>query len=186
MSDGNVNFKDWAKSLDNNTVNIWREAMNQLRRLSDDVWNSLRFFLSFNGILIGAALAIFKIQKFDSNTAVVLGSLSIFGFLITLAARMILTRQRDYYNQMLLKKSLIEDELGFYQATVSGTDLSFPWKVEADDLSAIRNAASLWIREQKRRKGSITRLLFIIYETLIAFYLIGLVVLIIGFSAKWY
>lgn len=160
--------------------------MAQLRRLSDDVWNGLRFFLSFNGILIGAALAIFKLQPFDRNTAIVLAILSVFGLLITLAARMILNRQRDYYNQMLLRKSLIEDDLGFYQTKVSDTDLSFPWKVEADDLSAIRNAPSLWLKDQKHRKRSITRLLFIIYEALIVFYLIALVILLIGFFAKWY
>jgi hypothetical protein len=180
------NLKDWAENLPIQAVHVWREAMAQLRRLSDDVWNGLRFFLSLNGALIAASVAVIQLQNLDKRTAVILAVLAFLGFLVTLLARAIMTKQRDYYLQMLLKKSLLEEEMGFYRMKLSGTDLSFPWRVDPEYLTDLEERPSNWVQERRRGKRTVSRLLFIVYDALILLYVVGLGLLVVGYCKRWF
>ena len=99
-------FGPWANSLEPNAVNIWREAMTQLRQLHSDVWNGVRFFLTLNGIIIAAFVAFIKEHLTQPTTwswlPVVF--LPTFGLLITLIAKQILKKHRDHYLNMLLTR----------------------------------------------------------------------------------
>ena len=54
--------------------------------------------------------------------------LILLGIGVTFTGRYLLRRNRVYYLEMLLKKTLVEYEFGFYDAKFSGsnTDLAFP------------------------------------------------------------
>ena len=69
-------LRTWAKGMDSNGLNLWREAMAQLRQIHGDVWNGVRFFLTVNGIVIAAAFGIAKLQDTDLLTAVLIASLA--------------------------------------------------------------------------------------------------------------
>src|SRR5213596_2776047 len=118
-------FCKWlSEPLKKEAVNVWREAMAQVRRLSDDVWNGLRFFLSFNAILIAACVAVTRLQRINAPAAIILGILAVVGLTVTILARKIMITQRDYYLRMLFKKALFEEQLGFYDTKLSGVDMT--------------------------------------------------------------
>ena len=182
-------FNNWAKNLDTNALNIWREAMAQLRRMSDDVWNGLRFFLSFNGILIAAAVAVFRIKNLDWTAANILAFLSFCGLGITFLARRVLVKHRDNYSKMLMKKTIIEDELGFYHRKLPGLakiDLCFPWRVEPQYLPQMKDDPLQWLEDFRRGRNTVTRHLFLVYETLILLYFVALVLITVGFLRGWF
>jgi hypothetical protein len=154
------------------SVEHWREAMEQLRHLSNDVWEGLKLFLGLNALLLIAmvALGVFCEQRF--RQAVLLILLSSLGAALTLAARYILRRHRVYYLQMLAKKSLIEDELGFYRTKLAGSesDLAFPWRIAPEVVAEIKKNPEAWIQKLIRAKGTIALWQFVIYEVLIGLY----------------
>jgi hypothetical protein len=96
----------------------------------------------------------------------------VLGAALTLTARYILKRHRIYYLQMLAKKSLIEDELGFYRTKLAGseTDLAFPWRVTPEVVVEIKQNAEAWVQKMIRPKGTIALWQFVIYEVLIGLY----------------
>lgn len=146
--------------------------MEQLRHLSNDVWEGLKLFLGLNALLLIAmvALGVFCEQRF--RQAVLLILLSSLGAALTLAARYILRRHRVYYLQMLAKKSLIEDELGFYRTKLAGSesDLAFPWRIAPEVVAEIKKNPEAWIQKLIRAKGTIALWQFVIYEVLIGLY----------------
>ena len=148
---------------------IWREALAHLRHLSDDVWKGLRLFLSLNSILLIIITGLLVLLPLNRGIGFLLALLSIAGALLTLAARFILKRHRIYYLQMLAKKSLLEDELGFYRTKIAGTesDLAFPWRLAPEVVAEIKQNCEAWIQKSIRAKGTIARAQSLIYETLI-------------------
>jgi len=104
--------------------------------------------------------------------AFLLALLSALGGALTLTARYILKRHRIYYLQMLAKKSLIEDALGFYRTKLAGseTDLAFPWRVAPEVVAEIKQNAEAWLQKLVRAKGTIALWQFLIYEVLIGLY----------------
>lgn len=186
MDEPDKAFINWAKNLDREPVNVWREAMAQVRRLSDDVWNGLRFFLSFNGIIIAAFAALLRLQGINRRTIVALLLLVVLGVLITALARKVMTKQRTYYLEMLLKKSLLEKRMGFYNTTISGQDLSFVWAVSVEELDDIqtKNDAQRWLRSKVRGRNTITRFLFGLYDLLIGLYILAAILLIVALWLK--
>ncbi len=185
MSNAN-DFRGWAASLDGNEINLWREAMAQLRQLHGDVWNGVRFFLTVNGIIIAAVFGIARLEESDIPSGVLLAVLAILGFLITLVARIILAKHRDYYLGILLRKTIIERELGFYDQKICCVDLVFPWKVDKQFVGSLVDNPSAWLADQKRRKGTITRLLFLVYEGVLVIHGIILLAVLIGFCLKYF
>ena len=183
MDQNNITYKEWLKMQNIKSFEIWREAMAQLRRLSDDVWNSLKFFTTINGIIIAAILT--KASKLNVTSAIIISILLLIGFLVTLLALKILRKQRRYYLEMLIKKSLIENELGFYQQNISGTSLSFSWKILPEDINSVKNDPEQWIKKNIRGSG-VTSLLVHVYDALICIYIFSLIVFCIGFWKNWF
>jgi hypothetical protein len=54
--------------------------------------------------------------------------LSFIGIVLTVIADRILIGHRDYYLEMFIRKTFLEERFGFYEAKLHGIDLSFPWK----------------------------------------------------------
>ena len=102
---------------------------------------------------------------------------------IAFIGRYILKRNRIYYLQMLARKSLLEDELGFYTSKFSSTeiDLAFPWRLAPEVVSEIKKDLDAWVQKSIRPDGSIARWLFIIYETFIGVSIAALMLLLIRF-----
>src|SRR5205807_792682 len=150
----------------------WREAMAHLRHLSDDVWRGMRLFLTVNALVVIAMAAIAAFCHSRVLMPGLLGLLSVLGAAMTLTARYILKRHRIYYLQMLAKKSLIEDELGYYRTKLAGseTDLAFPWRVAPEVVAEIKKNPEVWIQKMVRARGTIALWQFLIYEILIGLY----------------
>jgi hypothetical protein len=161
----------------------WREAMAQLRHLSDDVWKGLKLFLSVNALIVVGIVGLLAFCGSRFGLAVLLGLLSALGAALTLTARYILKRHRIYYLQMLAKKSLIEDELGFYRTKLAGSeaDLAFPWRVTPEVVGEIKQNPEAWIQKLVRANGTIALWQFLIYEVLIGFYAVVLFFAVLRF-----
>jgi len=151
-------------------VALWRETLAQLRHLSNDVWRGFKCFVSLNFALVLALTFVFV--RFGKRTAILAIILSIFGAMLTVAARYILKRHRHYYLQMLAKKALIEDELGFYEIKLdqSNTDLAFPWRLAPEVVAEIRQDAAGWVQKAVRGRKTITFAQCLIYDFLLVLY----------------
>jgi hypothetical protein len=160
----------WMNSLNSGSLNLWRESMANLRQLHNDVWNGVRFFTTVNGILLAAMAATFKLGQgsiFPSSFALMI---AVLGTGVTLIAREILHRHRRHYLDMLLRKTLIEHALGFYEV-----DLSFPWSVPANDLPKLRENPKEWIQDRMNHEETITHRLFRVYDCTIAVWLLAII-----------
>lgn len=160
---------------------LWRETLDHLRHLSDDVWMGFKTFLVFNGfILISMALLISSSRR-DRSATIFIGLLSIAGILLTFAARYILKRNRIYYLQMLAKKSLLEEDLGFYRTTFDSSpiDFAFPWRLAPEVVAEVRKDCDAWVQKSIRASGTIARFQFLIYEVLVGLYVLGLLAVIL-------
>lgn len=154
-------FVEWTNGLKREQIDIWRESLAHLRQLHNDVWNGVKFFLTINGILLAAIAALMRDAR-EVRYLLVLCVAAI-GLAVTIIARQILTRHREYYLQMLIRKTLIEDALGFNTKLLRGVDVVFPWSplTSPEDLSTQPHQ---WLKEQIRRRGTISKRLFLIYE----------------------
>ena len=162
-------------------VQVWREAMAQLRHLSNDVWKGLVVFLGLNAFLLTWVVGVLG-PSYVNRWRVCVGLLlCALGILLTLAGRWVLMRHRIYYLQMLAKKTLIEHELRFYETKLADTnlDLAFPWRLTPEVVEEIRRNLEAWVQKSIRSGGTIARVQFCIYETVLALYglafLIGLI-----------
>ena len=81
---------------------------------------------------------------------------------------------------MVLRKTLIERELGFFDQELTGIDMSLPWKVDKGFHDSLTSDPLQWLAEQKRRKGTVTRHLFCIYELVIAAHVLILLAAVLG------
>lgn len=147
-------------------IDVWREAVAQLRQLHGDVWNGVRFFLSVNAVLFAGMAALARELPDSGLHACLIAILAVAGSCGTIVARGILRGHRDYYLQMLLLKTLIEDDLGFYKAKFARTevDMSFPWKVDAEYVPRMRDDPTRWRNEQRWRNGTISLKLRYMYD----------------------
>lgn len=169
-----MTIEDWAKSLGRERFDLWREAMATLRQMHGDVWNGVRFFLTVNGILLAGAVSSIASQNSDLHlyTAILLGLLTAVGIFVTVIARQILGKHRDYYLEMLMKKTLIEKEFGFYDQKIMEQNLSFPWNVPTAYINDFLNSPAKWVNKQKTRRGTISRKLFLVYDAMIAIWIL--------------
>lgn len=125
-------FDDWIEQQDPNKIHLWREAMAQLRQLHTDIWNGVRFFLTVSGILIAAIAALWRFELEPLRLTATL-VLIWAGITITVFAILILDKHRNRYVHMLLRKTLIEYELGFFDQEIAETiEVAFPWSVPAE------------------------------------------------------
>ena len=168
-------------------LQIWREALNHLRHLSDDVWQGFKVFLGLNALLLIIATGLLVIPPVNKGIALLLALVSVGGVLLTLAARFILKRHRIYYLQMLARKSLIENEFGFYQTKIAGTeiDLAFPWRLTPEVVAEIKQNCEAWIQKSIRAKGTVARVQFLIYEVLIGLYAFVLIIALLSLIRRF-
>src|SRR5207302_7399451 len=82
-------------------LQIWREVMEHLRHLSDDVFKSVALFLGINALMLGAVIFLGGMDPNGLGGAVV----CLLGVFLTLGGRFMLKRHRIYYLEMLAKKS---------------------------------------------------------------------------------
>lgn len=172
----------WMVENQQKPAELWREILYQLRQLSTDVWNGVRFFVTVNVVILGGMAAVANQQPRGWATAILLVSLTLLGSLFTLVARAILEKQREYYLQVLVKKVLFEEEVGLYDVTLSGVgiDLSLPWTIGREEVQAIKADHSRWRSARKRARGTITRHLFHVYEGMLVVYGLVLVAVAVG------
>ncbi|MDB6028384.1 MAG: hypothetical protein JWM68_4607 [Verrucomicrobiales bacterium] len=151
-------------------IPIWREAIAHLRYLNDEVWKRFQFFLSVDVVLILASVLILR-EPTRLSVLVVL-AFTLIGIFLTLTARYILKRNRVYYLQMLLKKTLLEEEAGFYGSkfSESDTDMAFPWRLTPEVIKTLRTNPEEWIQQNIDAPATIARRLFQIYEIVIAIF----------------
>jgi hypothetical protein len=169
-----INISSVSSKASAVSIEHWREAMAHLRHLSEDVWTGLKVFLTANAAI---ALTLTTIGAFSESrlfTTMMLILLSAFGVYLTLTARYTLKRHRIYYLQMLAKKSLIEETLGFYETKLAGSamDLAFPWRLTSETIAEIKRNPEVWVEKMIRSTGTIARWQFLIYEVLIGIYAI--------------
>jgi hypothetical protein len=155
-----------AKISNSAKLELWREAMGHLRYLNDETWRRFQFFLWFDFVVFVAAVATAR----SSRGLFVI--LFLFGFLFLFVARYVLKRNRIYYLQMLMKKALLEDELGFYREKFpgSGTDLAFPWRLTPEVVEELRKDPDAWVTKSIRGKGTLALWLFVTLEVWIGIY----------------
>ncbi len=156
-------------------LEIWRESLTHLRHLSDEVWKRFQLFLWLDLILFLLAAGVWR-HSVGVSFCVIVAAL-----FIASIGRYILQRNRVYYLQMLAKKSLLEDQLGFYASKLSGTeiDLAFPWRLAPGVVSEIKINLDAWVKKSIRASGTIALWQFIIYEMFIGIYLLALFLLLV-------
>lgn len=161
--------------MDATKLQIWRESLAQLRYLGDEVWKRFQLFLWLDLILFLLAASAWK-KSVGGSFVLVLVAL-----VIAFIGRYILQRNRIYYLQMLARKSLLEDELGFYEQKFTGTevDLAFPWRLAPEIVSEIKKDFNEWVRKSIRASGTIALWQFVIYEIFIATHLLALLSLLV-------
>lgn len=162
---------EFARDLGREPLDVWKESLSMLRQLHNDVWNGVRFFMTMNGILLAGLAGWSRTSSSTTNTAQLALIIAILGVVITLTARRILSGHRDYYLNMLVRKSLIEEELGFYARRLATVDMSFPWSIPQSDLVNVKADTEAWLRAQRTKKGTITRLLFRSYEGVVVIWI---------------
>lgn len=157
-----------------NKFELWREAMAHLRFLNDETWKRFQFFLWFD---LAVFLAAAGTARYSRTLFVIL---LLFGFFFTFVARYILKRNRVYYLQMLMKKTLLEDELGFYQEKISDSsvDLAFPWRLAPEVIAILKADPDAWVKKSIRGKGTMARWQFVILEVWIGIYVFILIALL--------
>src|SRR4051794_21671680 len=118
-------------TLTDSQVQIWREVMTQLRHLSDDVFKSVALFTGINLVILCGEFAAMTGACRIHRLIWVCIVIALCGITVTLAARFMLKRHRIYYLEMLVKKSLLEKELGLYERRLAGSavDWALPWRL---------------------------------------------------------
>jgi hypothetical protein len=170
-----MNESSRQEKLNDVELQLWREAMTQLRHLSDDVFKSVALFMGLNVLLLTMAVVLTLV---DLSPCRWLGAfVCVLGSALTLAARFLLKRHRIYYLEMLAKKSLLEMQLGLYERRLAGTDVdsALPWRLKPEVVSEIAKDFDGWVQKSIRSSGTMARIYFWMYEGLIAIYGAGLI-----------
>ncbi len=156
--------------------------MEHLRHLSDDVFKSVALFLGMNALTLGAVIFLAVMELNGLGGAVV----CLLGVFLTLGGRFMLKRHRIYYLEMLAKKSLLEKELGFYDRMLAGSkvDLALPWRLKPEVVAEIAQNCDAWIQKSIRPKGTMARVYFLIYETLLVIYGAAFVINVLRFLER--
>ncbi len=152
-------------------IQLWREAIAHLRYLNDEVWRRFQLFLYVDlAIILAILIQLQSPMRFFHLASIVLAAM---GFALTLTARYILKRNRIYYLQMLLKKTLLEKEAGFYDLkfTDSGADLALPWRLTPEVFPTLQKDPEQWIEQNIDAPKTIARRLFQVYECVMALFI---------------
>jgi hypothetical protein len=166
----NKDFQTWLEELDTKGLNLWREVMTEMRHRANEMWLGVRFFITLNGIIIAAIITFLR----DNNSTVAL-FIILFGIIFYIIEFFRLKIHRYNFLDVVMRRALIEDRLGFYDAEIhSSIKLAFePSSVPAEDLAELKSDAEQWKKKRifGQTKWSATHLLWLHY------YLIGVVYL---------
>lgn len=173
MKDESTDPNRWAENLSPASIQLWREAITHLREMNREVWRGFWCFLAASGMILLITSALLCLDQSGSIALAMLAA----GLGVAFLGAYVLKRNRVYYLQMLLKKSLLEKEFGFYEVRFSGskTDLAFPWRVAPEVLAQMKEAPEKWINAQIMGTGTIARRLFLAYYLLMGLYIPAIV-----------
>lgn len=177
-------FRDCLKNLNPEELTLWSELMAQFRQVHSDTWNGVRFFLAINVVILASIFTIIS-GSLTPKLSLIVALLALIGLGGTVTALRIFSRHRKYYISILLRKTLIEKEMGFYDTCLSETDLSFPWKVDREYVESLCENPKKWLSDQKWRKGTISRMLKGTYQFVGFIYVIILIVIVISWCMGW-
>lgn len=142
-------FKEWvAENNRADAINIWREIMLELRNRGNDTWKSARYFLTLNGVII--AVIIKLLQDNNDKTALFLIVLGLFFYYFEYNRFVI---HRGYFVEVLMRKTLIEDALNFYNLELhSQVNLASEWQVSNEELGSLKKNPVQWKDDHSFRK----------------------------------
>jgi hypothetical protein len=171
-----VRQRDYLQS--DSGLELWREAMQQLRHLNDDVWKTFALYLSLNIPLLLVIIALLACAPhfIGGFVALLTVLIALAGLLLTVAGHYLFKRHRIYYLQMLAKKTLLEMDLGLYESRLANSqmDLAFPWRLTPEVAAEIARDPATWINKSVRSPGTMARIQFWILEAVLATYSIVL------------
>lgn len=182
----NPDFRSWVGALSGNEVDIWSQTMFQLRHHNAAIWSSVRLFFTING-LVATIMGVVGRQAEYVQDGVAVGALAIIGLVLSAIALRVLSMHWSTYLGVLVRKTLLENELGFYRTQVRGVDLSLPWSVEGSDgsLGALLRDPRAWY-DRQRKWGGLLLLLSLMYVVVMAVYAAALVMVAIGFISGYF
>lgn len=161
-----------TNSLSENALTIWREGWIHLRALSGDIWASFKFFITASVASLGAVIVFWREKPND----LAIPLLALVGLVVTLLARGIYYKQREYYVRMLAKQLLLEKQLGFDDLKVGTLDLSFPWGTYSPGcMYLLEKDSEKWIQEELNRKSSVRWKLMLVYDLILTLH-IGIII----------
>ncbi len=166
-----MNQLDFSSLSAEARIQIWRESVAHLRYLNDEVWKRFQFFVWVDFALLFATISALSTRSNKTGALVAL-VFAVLGILITASAHYILKRNRIYYLQMLLKKTLLEKEAGYYSFKFSGTDtdLALPWRLTPEVAEELKSNPEEWVQKSVEPPGTIARHLFRIYQVAIGLF----------------
>lgn len=171
----------WAKGIEKNAIDIWRESLTQLRQLHGDVWNGVRFFLTVNGVVVAGVAALMRLDSASLGITCLSVFTAAIGIAVTLVALFILKRHREYYTQMLLRKTLLERALGFWDMKIQGIALAFPWWVDGKFHEEMLQDPTKWVRAQLFRSGTISYWLRTTYFSAIGVHVLLIIIIVLRY-----
>ena len=162
-------------------LQIWREALAQLRHLADDFNRTFYLLVAAHVIMLISICAIMRFHPVDAGSVFLIILLVSVGAAVGYVGHYMLQRQRIYYLQMLAKKSLFEEEFGLYGSKFANctTDFALPWRLTPQVVAEIRTDFDAWVNKSIRSKGTIARWQFVLLELLLGIYGVILVMLVV-------
>lgn len=148
---GRQAIRDWARGwgkAEDNLCLVWREALVQLRQLHGDVWNGTKFFLTLNGILMAGLVAFLRESDHSLESVAIPAILCSIGLVFVGFGIYVFLRHRQYYLDMMIRKTLIEEAMGLYDCGIDSIDLTFPWNVEKRFLEQLHRDPQTWARHR--------------------------------------
>ena len=180
-------FKFWAKDKVNpNALNIWNQSVTQVWNTSNDVWNAVRFFLTVNAVIIAAIISFLAKQDYNLKTATIIVVLTVVGLILTFIGFGILEKMRGYHLEAVVRKTLLEKKLGFYDFPLhvdNKVTLASEWQVPKKHFDKLEESPKRWMKDHMFEKGTVMNRLRFTYYLVGAIYIALLGILI--YSILW-
>lgn len=175
----NIDFQSWIKSLNQNALSFWHESLAHMRHMREEYWKGIQLFIAVNGVVMAALITLMREDYVVKNSLVLL-FLSLVGFGFTAVTFYVFRQQRAGYLEMVVQRTLIEKELGFYKINLQGIELHFPWSVSSATLPRLLKDPGVWQKKQmwKKRTGT-RRLLYAFIAAMLIYSLIFTIILFV-------
>jgi hypothetical protein len=176
----------WMSRLGVAELDVWGQTLAHVRDSYNAVWSTIRLFFTVEGLVV-TVMGLVGRQAEYVQDGLAVGAMALIGLSITGVGLCLLHMQWATYTGALLRKTLIEKELGFYDVRVGGIDLSLPWKVEARDgtLEGLLRDPQVWYHRHERRNVQLL-LLTLLYLIVMVVYVTALGLVIAGFVSGYF